>query len=55
MPRFEGIVLTLAHFGKTADPLVLAQGVESVPATGDQFVGIALVAQINLSTGVLNT
>ena len=42
----EGVVGAFLEFGKAAQPLVLAQGGESLPAAGDDLVGIALVADI---------
>ena len=43
---FHHIIFAFRTFRKTADTLILAQGVKLIPAPGDQFMGIALMAHI---------
>jgi hypothetical protein len=42
----EDIIRTLLPLGKTADPLILPQGVKTIPPPGQELVGIALMAYV---------
>ncbi len=42
----EGVVGTFAHLGEAAQPVQLAEGIETVPTTGQQFVGVGLMAHV---------
>ncbi len=46
MADIESIMRTFLTLGKTADSAELAQGVKTVQATGEQFMGIGLVANV---------
>ena len=46
MACFNHVVGTFLPLGKTAEALVLTQGVKPVPPTGQQFMGIGLMAHI---------
>jgi hypothetical protein len=42
----EDIIRTLLPLGKTADPLILPQGVKTIPPPGQELVSIALMAYV---------
>src|SRR5690606_18470347 len=46
MPHAESIKFTFAAFGKTADALVLPVGNKHIPAAGEDFMPVSLVAYI---------
>ena len=46
MAGVKGIVGAFASFGKAAESLVLTDGLEVLEATGQELVGVALVANI---------
>jgi len=46
MTGIEDIIGRFTTLGKTTDPFILSQGMESIATTGDQFLGIGLVSNI---------
>lgn len=46
MAGVKGIIGTFFPFWKAAESFILADGVKLVPPTGDQFMGIDLMAHI---------
>ncbi len=46
MTGFHHVIFALRAFGEAAYPLVLTQSMKFIPAAGDQFMGIALMAYI---------
>jgi hypothetical protein len=46
MSGFHYIIFTLASLGKATYSPVLAQGMKGIPAAGNEFMGVALVADI---------
>ncbi len=46
MAGVQGVVGALAPLGKTADALELPQGPETLPAPGEEFMGIGLMSHV---------
>ncbi len=46
MPGLNHIVRTFFPFGETTEALMLAQGMKPITSTGEQLVGIGLMADI---------